>query len=142
MGHFLRKKKKLSSKRKKIQRKGENRVFFPHRTAAELKRYQGNPVMYNFIDMYTLERIKENTGCCVTRTDDTRQAWDTQGIRYIGFAEEHHLLLMEDVRNGYILPRCKNSELSLVSYKKLLSYRILSYKFFLEMYGFCFFVSF
>ncbi|GBM91334.1 hypothetical protein AVEN_116663-1 [Araneus ventricosus] len=85
--------------------------FSFHILAAELKRYQGTSVMYNFIDMYTPERIKENTGCCVTRTDDTRQEWDTPGIRYIGFAREHHLLLMVERRNGYVLSQCKNSGL-------------------------------
>ncbi|GIY59738.1 hypothetical protein CEXT_47761 [Caerostris extrusa] len=46
--------------------------------------------------MYTLERTAENSGCAVTRTDDARQPRDTRGIGYIGFSEEHHLLLMEE----------------------------------------------
>ncbi|GIY59732.1 hypothetical protein CEXT_47731 [Caerostris extrusa] len=46
--------------------------------------------------MCTLERTAENSGFAVTRTDDARQPRDTRGIGYIGFFEEHHLLLMEE----------------------------------------------
>ncbi|GIY81406.1 hypothetical protein CDAR_93071 [Caerostris darwini] len=47
-------------------------------------------------NMYTLERTEENSGCAVTKTDDARQPRDTRGIGYIGFSEEHHLLLTEE----------------------------------------------
>ncbi|GIY59734.1 hypothetical protein CEXT_47741 [Caerostris extrusa] len=62
----------------KREKASGNPVSFPI-AGAELKSYQRTCVMYNFIDMYTLERTAESSGCAVTRTDDALQPRDTRG---------------------------------------------------------------